>query len=99
MLIKFRDAYESLLDNPKGGAIDELIGVSRHYHSLLEEQGKVLRAGEVQRVIKRGYETLSIGAREGLDGWEPFREGGHRGTVKRAARVAIEDVKELIGAR
>jgi hypothetical protein len=104
-LLKFRDAYESELVQPKTGAVDSLIGVSRHYHGLLEEDGKLakvrggkhLSARQVQTVIQRGYETLSIQAKDGLDRWERFREAEHKTVLKKVARVVVGDVKEMIG--
>ena len=90
---------------PKTGAVDSLIGVSRHYHGLLEEDaklarvkgGKHLSARQVQTVIQRGYETLSIQAKDGLDRWERFREAEHKTVLKKVARVVVGDVKEMIG--
>jgi hypothetical protein len=106
ILIKFRDAYNKDLVNPKSGAIDTLISVSRHYHSLLEEssnknktRNKLLSSSQVQKVIQQGYETLSIQAKEGLDHFDRFREADHKSTLKKASRIAIEDVKDLIGAK
>jgi hypothetical protein len=105
ILIKFRDTYEAELVNPKTGAIDSLISVSRHYHSLLEESKKAnqrnthLSSRQVQKIIQQGYETLSIQAKEGLDHWERFREADEKSVLKRAARIAIEDVKELIASK
>jgi hypothetical protein len=99
ILIKFRDEYDKDLVNPKSGAIDSLISVSRHYHSLLEEnksRNKLLSPRQVQKVIQQGYETLSIQAKEGLDQFERFREADHKSTLKKASRVAVEDVKNLI---
>lgn len=52
---------------------------------------------EVGRVIQSGYETLSITAREGLERWEAYREVDHRNVLKRLAKVAVEDVKVLLG--
>ncbi|KAF2666877.1 DUF1741-domain-containing protein [Microthyrium microscopicum] len=105
ILIKFRDTYEKELVNPKSGAIDSLISVSRHYHTLLEDsnksrpKGKHLSAREVQRIIQQGYETLSIQAKEGLDHWDRFREADEKTSLKKAARIAIEDVKDLLASR
>lgn len=107
-LLKFRDAYDRELVQPKTGAVDSLIGVSRHYHGLLEEDGRLakatkggagkhLSARQVQTVIQRGYETLSIQAKDGLDRWERFREAEHKNVLKKAARVVVGDVKEMIG--
>jgi hypothetical protein len=105
ILIKFRDAYEKELVNPKTGPIDTLISVSRHYHSILEEnsktrgRGKHLSAREVQKVIQQGYDTLSIQAKEGLDHWERFREADNKPALKKVTRIAIDDTKELVGAK
>lgn len=104
ILIKFRDAHD-LNKRTASNAIDVLTGVSGHYYSILEgdERGKVrsknLSPKEVQNVIKQGYETLSIQAREGLDHWESFREADHRATLKRVARIAVEDAKALVEDR
>jgi hypothetical protein len=48
-------------------------------------------------VIQRGYETLSIQAKDGLDRWERFREAEHKNVLKKAAKVVVGDVKEMIG--
>jgi hypothetical protein len=97
ILTKFRDAY----DLTKNTSIDTLISVSRHYHSLLEGDGKTkgkknLSPREVHKVIQTGYESLSITAKEGLDHWEKFREADNRNVLKRAARIAIEDTRNLL---
>ena len=82
--------------------IDVLIQVSTHYHDLVEgEKGKGrmgnnMSPREVSKVIKQGYETLSLPGMEGLDRWDRFREGDERGLLKRAARVAVEDTKRLL---
>lgn len=82
--------------------IDVLIQVSTHYHDLVEgEKGKGrmrnnMSPREVSRVIKQGYETLTLPGMEGLDRWDRFREGDERGLLKRAARVAVEDSKRLL---
>src|SRR5690349_9335909 len=81
ILVKFRDAYSLGTPAPSrssgstsagagAGAgdssnIDTLISVSRHYHSLLEGDGKTrgkknLSMREVHRVIQSGYDSLSI---------------------------------------
>lgn len=76
--------------------------MSRHYHALLEGDGKTkgkknLSPREVHKVIQGGYETLSITAREGLDRWEGFREVDWRNVLKRVARIGIDDTKVLLG--
>ena len=105
ILIKFRDTYEKELVNPKNGAIDTLISVSRHYHAILEENSKGRRANkhltaqQVHKAIQQGYETLSIKAKEDLVQWEKFRETDHKAVVKKAARLVVEDAKVLIGVK
>lgn len=48
-------------------------------------------------MIKSGYETLSITSKDGLDTWERYREADERSFLKRAARVAVGDVREVMG--
>jgi hypothetical protein len=101
ILTKFRDAYD-LSKGARSTSIDTLITVSRHYHSLLEGDGKGkgrsknLSPREVHKVIQSGYDTLSIQAKEGLDNWEKYREANHRTILKRMARAAIDDAKGLL---
>lgn len=79
--------------------IDILIQVSAHYHDLVEAEKGTGRMGnnpsprEVSKVIRQGYETLSLPAMEGLDKWDSFREGDERSMLKRAARIAVEDTR------
>lgn len=82
--------------------IDVLIQVSTHYHDLVEGEkgrgriGNNLSPREVSKVIKQGYDTLSLPGTDGLDRWDRFREGDERSSLKRAARVAVEDSKRLL---
>jgi hypothetical protein len=98
VMVKFRDAFGL---SSKSGAMQSLINVSSHYHSLLEgdESGKTrsknLTPREVSNVIKQGYETLSIDTTEGLDRWEKFREADYKSVLKRIARAVVEDAKSL----
>ena len=84
--------------------IDVLIQVSTHYHELVEgekgkgKMGNNMSPREVSKVIRQGYETLSLPGMEGLDRWDRFREGDERGLLKRAARVAVDDTKRLLKA-
>lgn len=99
VLIKFRDNYE-LADRPTS-SIDTLISVSTHYKQLLADgannrRGKNLTSAQVAGVIKQGYETLSIQAKEGLDSWPKYREADKRSFLKKIARAAVADVKALI---
>jgi hypothetical protein len=100
ILTKFRDAYD-LSKGSRSTSIDTLISVSRHYHSLLEGDGRTkgkknLSPREVHKVIQSGYDTLSIQAKEGLDQWDKFREADHKNVLKKIARIAIEDTKSLL---
>lgn len=100
-LTKFRDAYD-LAKRKTSESITTLISVSQHYQALLqsEERGKMknkpLSPKEVNKVIKQGYDTLSIQSREGLDQWEKFRDADHKGVLKKIARIAVDDAKALI---
>jgi hypothetical protein len=99
VLTKFRDNYE-LADRPTS-SIDTLISVSTHYKQLLADgannkRGKNLTSAQVAGVIKQGYETLSIQAKEGLDSWPKYREADKRSFLKKMARATVGDVKALI---
>lgn len=98
-LVKFRDSYD--LGKRPTSSIDTLISVSTHYNQLLEDgaskRGKHLTSAQVAGVIKQGYETLSIQAKEGLDSWEKYREADRRTFLKKMARTTVADVKNLIG--
>ncbi|PYI34689.1 DUF1741-domain-containing protein [Aspergillus indologenus CBS 114.80] len=102
-------------------AIETLISVSTHFHTLLfvpdkggEAVGgsgaadgespapvspnlkKNLSPREVHRIIKQGYETLSIPPLEGLSAWQKFREADWKVELKRAARCAVDDARQLV---
>lgn len=75
-----------------------LIGVSKHYSDLIaseKKSGKNLSPREVSRIIKEGYETLSIQAKEGLDHWDKYREADHKVILKKIVRVVVVDATEL----
>lgn len=99
VLIKFRDSYD-LAKRPMN-SIETLISVTAHYKELLADgaagrRGKHLTPAQVSGVIKQGYETLSIQAKEGLDGWERYREADERVFLKKTARAAVADVRALV---
>ncbi|CAK7234635.1 hypothetical protein SBRCBS47491_009017 [Sporothrix bragantina] len=94
-------------------SIDTLLSVNAHYKQLLAEGAKGGKGGRVKglssssstltslqvaEVIKQGYETLSIQASAGLDGWEKYREADERTLLKRVARTAVADVKHKVEA-
>ena len=95
----FREKYE-VSKRTSAESLDILINVFRHYTSLLEEKkgkgNKDLSPREVREIIKQGYETLSIQARDGLDHWERYREAEYRNLMKRVARVAVKDARMML---
>jgi hypothetical protein len=99
ILVRFRDSYD--LGKRPSNSIATLISVTEHYKQLLADgaqgrKGKHLTNIQVAGVIKQGYETLSIQAKEGLDGWEKYREADERVFLKKMARAAVGDVKTLL---
>lgn len=99
VLIKFSEAY-GLAKRP-GCSIGTLVSVSAHYKELLKDgvRGSGVRnltSAQVAQVIKQGYETLSIQTREGLDGWEKYREADERVFLKKVARAAVADAKMIV---
>ncbi|KAI6084378.1 DUF1741-domain-containing protein [Hypoxylon rubiginosum] len=99
ILVKFRDTY-NLASRPSN-SIGTLISVSTHYKTMLDSGGskRNLTSTEVADVIKQGYETLSIQAKEGLDGWERYREADERTLLKKMARATVSDVQVIVQAR
>ncbi|EAW10514.1 ARMH3 family protein [Aspergillus clavatus NRRL 1] len=57
---------------------------------------KNLSPREVHRIIKQGYDTLSIQPPEGLSAWTRWRETDWKTELKRAARCAVEDARQLV---
>ena len=103
VLVRFKEAYG--LANRHSNSVDTLISVSGHYKQMLADDsaaGKARRRGgnltslQVAEVIKQGYETLSIQAKEGLDTWERYREADERTLLKKMARATVVDVKVLV---
>ncbi|GAP92343.1 putative DUF1741-domain-containing protein [Rosellinia necatrix] len=96
ILVKFRDTYG--LSKRPSNSIDTLVNVTAHYRTLLDSGGskKNLTSMEVAEVIKQGYETLSIQTKEGLDGWERYREADDRTLLKKMARATVMDVKVMV---
>ncbi|KAM7208176.1 protein of unknown function (DUF1741) domain containing protein [Naviculisporaceae sp. PSN 640] len=109
VLVKFREVYK--LAKRPSNSIETLVNVSTHYKEMLAggDGGKAApgkKAGggskqltslQVAEVIKQGYETLSIQAKEGLDSWEKFREADERMLLKKMARGVVGDVRVAIG--
>ncbi|KAL5343738.1 hypothetical protein BJX70DRAFT_393791 [Aspergillus crustosus] len=59
-------------------------------------QKKNLGPREVHRIIKQGYDTLSIQPPEGLSAWTRYRETDWKTELKRAARCAVDDATQLV---
>lgn len=102
VLTKFKENYR--LGNRKSNSIDTLISVSTHYKQMLTDSGDgggkrkphSLTTAQVADVIKQGYETLSIQAKEGLDTWERYREADERTVLKKMARAAVGDARAMV---
>lgn len=109
VLVKFRATYG--LANRASNSIDTLVNVSTHYKEMLAAEGgggggkgvgktggraSQLTSLQVAEVIKQGYETLSIQAKEGLDSWEKYREADERTLLKKMARAAVADVRAMV---
>lgn len=97
-LVKFRDAYSLTGSHDGAAGMGTLISVSEHYSDLIageKKSSKNLSPREVSKIIKEGYETLSIEAKEGLDHWEKYREADHKVLLKKIVRVVVADAKDL----
>lgn len=57
---------------------------------------KNLSPREVHRIIKQGYDSLSIQPPEGLTTWPRWRETEWKSELKRAARCAVDDARHLV---
>jgi hypothetical protein len=100
-LTDLRTAY-NLAKPDERTSINTLIGVSTHYRDLIDEHHKGkstnLSPAEVAKIIKTGYETLSIETREGLEIGKRFREADSKSVVKKATRVAVADAAKLVSS-
>lgn len=59
---------------------------------------KSLSASQVLKVIRTGYDTLTLPYADGLDQWHAWREtetSGNKALMKKIGRVAVEDGKTL----
>ena len=102
LLTKCRDSYDvSKRASATGMAM--LISVSSHYQSLLEEKkgkgAKHLSTREISRLIKDGFDSLSLQSKEGTDQWVRYREAEYRNLIKKATRTAVQDMKMLLAER
>ena len=99
-LVKLRDTYSLSSATEKQTSINILIGVSKHYQELIDSQRakkEHLSPREVSKIIKQGYETLSIDGRDGQEAAEEgYREVEFRSILKRVARVAVGDATKIV---
>ena len=111
ILTRFKNAFHAQIQvitdtsttiGPSSSTIDVLIQVSGHYQELVQEERDKGRLGnnpsprQISKIIRQGYETLSLPSIEGLERWDRFREGDEKGMLKRAARMAVEDTRSLL---
>lgn len=98
-LTKLRNAY-GLAKPKENKPINTLIGVSKHYQELIESQKSksiILTPREVNKIIKQGYDTLTIESRDSPEQpTEKYREADHKVALKKIARVAVLDAASLV---
>jgi hypothetical protein len=111
VLVKFRDTW-GLANRPSNSIDTLVKVSQHYKEMLVEGKGpggdgsgkagkpagrsSQLTSLQVAEVIKQGYETLSIQAKEGLDSWEKYREADERTLLKKMARAAVGDVRALV---
>ncbi|KAF2154428.1 DUF1741-domain-containing protein [Myriangium duriaei CBS 260.36] len=87
------------LENSAAGPnIQTLIDASLHFKEAFDKSNKKdkgVSTKDVMKVIKDGYETLSIEAREGTDHWTPFREQDYKAEIKKITRVVVTDARKF----
>ena len=102
LLPKFRDAYE-IPKRTAAPSVEMLVNVWTHYQSILEQKkgksGRNLSPREVSKLIKEGYDTLSIQSKEGVDQWVRYREADYRNLIKKITRTCVQDMRELLAER
>ncbi|KAL4909058.1 hypothetical protein BDW74DRAFT_145892 [Aspergillus multicolor] len=105
-LISVSTHFYALLFNPGTGAAAEIEtekattktdgDQSQSPVPIPAAQKKNLSPREVHRIIKQGYDTLSIQPPEGLSAWTRYRETDWKPDLKRAARCAVDDATQLV---
>ncbi|KAK5712681.1 hypothetical protein LTR15_011673 [Elasticomyces elasticus] len=101
-LVKLRDTYHLGKPDDKQAAINTLIGVSQHYAEFIESQKakkEHLSPREVQKIIRQGYDTLNVEAKDGDQAQvRGFREADHRSELKKIVRVVVADAVVVVRA-
>lgn len=110
-LVKFRDTFGPRIRRAGDATaaqghdiptLDVMIQVSGHYQGLVQAERDKGRLGnnpsprQISKIIRQGYESLSLPSMEGLERWERFREVEEKALLKRMARTAVEDAKQLL---
>ncbi|KAL3464101.1 hypothetical protein BJX64DRAFT_255610 [Aspergillus heterothallicus] len=95
-LISVSTHFYALLFNPGTDGEAKTEGDSQTPVPIPAAQKKNLGPREVHRIIKQGYDTLSIQPPEGLSAWTRYREADWKTELKRAARCAVEDATQLV---
>ncbi|KAK5116357.1 hypothetical protein LTR62_007904 [Meristemomyces frigidus] len=102
-LTKLRNTYPELQTSQgkQKAHIDTLIGVSSHYKELIDShraKKEHLSPKEIDKIIKQGYETLSIESGDEIGKQvKGYREAEHKSELKRIIRVAVADAVVLQG--
>jgi hypothetical protein len=97
-LISVSTHFYTLLFNPDGNVDTNLKsdGEASNPAPIPANRKKNLSPREVHRIIKQGYDTLSIQPPEGLSAWTRWREADWKTELKRAARCAVDDARQLV---
>ena len=102
LLNRFRTAY-IVANRTAASNMDMLANVFSHYQSILEEKkgnaSKQFSPREVNKLIKEGYNTLSIQSKEGMDQWIRYREADYKNLLKKVTRIAVQDLRTLLAER
>ena len=88
--------YTLLFNEDKSSAAADGESAAAPAAPIPASQKKNLSPTEVHRIISQGYDTLSIQPPEGLSAWTKWREADWKTELKRAARCAVEDARELV---
>lgn len=103
ILVRFQDAYGLGQYASTAGGIEVLLSVSGHYKQLVEEKkgkgNKNISPREIAKIIKEGYETLTLEAKQGQEQWRRYREADYRNFIKKVTRMAVTDLKTLLDQR
>ncbi|KAL3479864.1 hypothetical protein BJX99DRAFT_53262 [Aspergillus californicus] len=95
-LISVSTHFYALLFNPGKDTETKTDGDTQTPTPIPAAQKKNLSPREVHRIIKQGYDTLSIQPPEGLSAWTRYRESDWKMELKRAARCAVDDATQLV---